>query len=371
MSELASSTSLQCSVTPGFTAWLQQSQSSVAVTTYQAGMVVFLSWDGQQVSLLARQFSKPMGLTIQGSRMALATRNDVMVLANAPLLARDYLANQPGRYDALFLPRVSYHTGDLNVHDLAFGKNGLWIVNTRFSCLAGLSHDHCFLPQWKPPFVTELAPEDRCHLNGMAMVDGEPKYVTALGTTDAPGAWRADKAHGGVLMEVPSGDILVRGLAMPHSPRWHNGAVWFLNSGAGQLCRFDPATKQSNVVCEFPAYLRGLHLFGDLALVGMCQIREKHIFGGLPVQQKHGDKLLCGVALLDLKSRREIGRCEFTSGCTELFEVQFLPGIQRPMIVNLEQPAAREAFPAPTFSYWLRPDNLIADYTHEPPPAAM
>jgi uncharacterized protein (TIGR03032 family) len=162
---------ITCSVTEGFAGWLQASGGSLAVSTYQAGKLALIGWDGRQPTLLLRDFEKPLGLAVLGPRLALATRHDVTVFANAPLLANDYLEEAPGKYDALYLPRVSYHTGDLNVHDLAFGKEGLWLVNTRFGCLAGLSHDYCFLPRWKPPFLTELAPEDRCHLNGLAMVD--------------------------------------------------------------------------------------------------------------------------------------------------------------------------------------------------------
>ncbi|MDZ4684622.1 MAG: TIGR03032 family protein [Planctomycetaceae bacterium] len=353
---------ITCSVTDGFAGWLQASGGSLAVTTYQAGKLALIGWDGRQPTLLLRDFEKPLGIVAQGPRFAMATRHDVTVFANAPLLARDYLEESPGKYDALYLPRVSYHTGDLNVHDLAFGKEGLWIVNTRFGCLAGLSHDHCFVPRWKPPFLTELAPEDRCHLNGLAMVDGEPRYVTALGTTDSPGAWREKKADGGVMMQVPSGEILLRGLSMPHSPRWHQGAVWFLNSGTGELCRHQPGANGWDVVCGLPAYLRGLCLLGDYAIVGMSTIREKHIFGGLPVQQRH-EKLLCGIAIVDLKRGVEIGRWDFGSGCTELYEVQFLAGVQRPMVLNLQQPATRDAFPASDFSYWLRPSKMVQDFS--------
>jgi uncharacterized protein (TIGR03032 family) len=207
MSETASPVTIECVVTPAFATWLQQANSTVAATTYQAGKVVFLSWDGQQVSLLARQFDKPMGLTVNGSQMALGTRHHVTLLADAPLLARDYLPEHPGRYDGLFLPRVSYHTGDLNVHDLAFGKAGLWLVNTRFSCLAGLSHSHCFVPRWKPPFVSEIAPEDRCHLNGLAMVDGEPRFVTSWKFPAAKflsGDWRCRTRHVGIMARCGS-----------------------------------------------------------------------------------------------------------------------------------------------------------------------
>lgn len=356
---------ISCKMSDQFAGWLQASGGSLAISTYQAGKLAFLGWDGNQVSLLLRDFDKPMGLYVLGSRLALATRTEITLFANAPLLAHDYIEDAPGRYDSLFLPRVTYHTGDLNTHDLAFGKDGLWIVNTRFCCLAGVSHDYCFQPRWKPPFVTELAPEDRCHLNGLAMVEGEPRYVTALGTTNEPGAWRANKATGGVILHVPSGEIVVSGLAMPHSPRWHNGALYFLNSGAGELCRYQPGHTRWETVCALPAYLRGLTLIGNYGVVAMSTIREKHIFGGLPVQQKH-EKLTCGVVIVDLVRGTEVGRFEFTSGCTELFEVQFLAGMQRPMIVSLQQPACRDAFPAPEFSYWLRPSKMIADFTNPP-----
>jgi uncharacterized protein (TIGR03032 family) len=92
--------------------------------------------------------------------------------------------------------------------------------------------------------------------------------------------------------------------------------------------------------------------------VGLSQIREKHIFGGLPVQDRF-DQLLCAVAVIDLKDGRTLGMFQFTEGCQELFDVQFLPGVRRPMILNPSQEAARQAFPAPTFSYWLRPSNEI------------
>ena len=145
---------------------------------------------------------------------------------------------------------------------------------------------------------------------------------------------------------------------MPHSPRWYQNRLYFCNSGAGELCALDPKTGKHQVVCTLPAYLRGLSFVGPFALVGMCQIREKHIFGNLPVQSRFA-KLLCGVNVIDLRSGQSVGMLEFTRGCQELFEVQFIPGIRRPMILNLQKEATRDAFTAPQFSYWLRPSNEI------------
>ena len=323
------------------------------VSTYQAGKVAMIGWDGRQVTLLMRQFDKPLGLAVQRSRIVLATRNDVTVFANSPLLAHHYLEQEPGRYDALYLPRITYHTGDLNTHDVAFQGEDIVLVNTRFSCLARLSPEYNFTPLWRPAFISDLVPEDRCHLNGVAMRDGRPTHVTALGTTDAPGAWRTGKAQGGVLIDVGTGQVVRDQLSMPHSPRWHQERLWVLNSGTGELLIVDPASGRCDAVCMLPGYLRGLCFVGPYAVIGLSKIREKHIFGGLPVQ-KRCEKLSCGLAVVDCRSGAQVGMFEYTVGCEELYDVQFLPGVYRPMILNLEKAAAREAMTNPDSSFWLR-----------------
>jgi len=282
------------------------------------------------------------------------------VLTNAPLLAHDFIQTEPGRYDALYLPRATYHTGDLHTHDITILGDEIWLAATRFSCLAKVSYDFSFLPVWKPRFVTDLVPEDRCHLNGIAVRDGRPRYVTALGTTDAAGAWRQNKATGGVLIDVQNDEIILDGLAMPHSPRWHDGRLWVLNSGAGELLAVDHAGGRSDVVCRLPGYLRGLCFHGPFALVGLSRIRERHIFGGLPVQQRC-EKLLCGIAVVDVRDGREVAFFEFTAGCEELYDVAFLPGVRRPMILNLQRPVVHAAVTNPESCYWLRPSSEVRE----------
>src|SRR5262249_9112957 len=142
----------------------------------------------------------------------------------------------------------------------------------------------------------------------------------------------------------------------PHSPRWYEGQLWVLNSGQGELLRVDATSGDVEIVCALPGYLRGLCFVGHYAVVGLCQIREKHIFAGLPISERF-ERLLCAVAAVDLRSGQSVGLFEFTAGCQELFEVQFLAGVRQGMILNREQPATREAFTAPGFSYWLRPSN--------------
>jgi uncharacterized protein (TIGR03032 family) len=335
---------------------MAEAGGSLAVTTYQANKVALLGWNGRQVTLVMREFSKPMGLAATGSRLALACRDQVFMFANVPALAHDYL--QPGQYDALYLPRTAYLTGELNTHDVAFGTDGLWLVNTRFSCLSILSDTYSFIPCWHPRFVSQLTPDDRCHLNGLGMQGGQPKYVTALGETNDPHGWRPNKARGGILIDVAANQVVLRDLSMPHSPRWHLDRWWLLNSGTGELWSLDPDRGQHTVVTVLPSFVRGLCFVGPYAVVGMSRIREKHIFGDLPVQDRF-DKLICGLAVIDLRTGRQTGQLEFTEGCTEVYDVQFLPGLLRPTILNLEKEASRQAITAPDFCYWLRPNAEV------------
>jgi uncharacterized protein (TIGR03032 family) len=352
-------TRIECVGSPETAEWLRDAPGAVAITTYQAGKVVVLGWSGG-ISMLPVDFDKPLGLARDGDRLALATRHAVVLLANAPALARDFDESRRGRYDALYLPRALYHTGDVNAHDLAYTSEGLVLCNTRFSCLARLSDRHNFEVVWKPPFISRIAPEDRCHLNGAAVVDGRAKYVTALGESDVVGGWREGKASGGVVIDVESGEIAARGLSMPHSPRWREGALWLLNSGEGRLVRMDPKDGRTTDVCELPGYLRGLSFAGPYALVGLSRIRERHIFGGLPIQQR-GVPLKCGAAIVDLRTGRPAGLFEFTAGVEEIFEVLFLPGAKQPMLTNATVPATRDAFTSPECAYWLRPSTLIRE----------
>ena len=347
-----------CSLDEGFSSWMSQVGGSLVVSTYQANRVALLGWNGQEVSLLLREFDKPMGLAVDRGRMLLATRHEVLLLANAPLLAHELIEGSPGRYDALYLPRVSFFTGDLNVHDVGVGAEGFWLVNSRFSCLSLASLEYSFLPRWKPPFVSELVPEDRCHLNGLAMDNGKPRYVTALGEADVVGGWRDKKATGGIVVDVAAGEIVLRGLSMPHSPRWYDGALWLLNSGTGELICADVQRGTYGVVCGLPGYLRGLCFVGPWAIVGLCQVRERHIFGGLPVHERYPE-LLCGLAVIDLRTGKPAGMFRFTAGCEEIYDVAFLPGVRQPTIQSPHSQAAHEGFTAPEFSYWLRPSAEI------------
>jgi uncharacterized protein (TIGR03032 family) len=344
---------VRCRASQGFLDWLHASDGSLLVSVYQAGLLLTFSSDGKQLFVMSRHFRKVMGVAVQGRRLALATMHDLIYLSDAKELAAGFPPNT-NTYDALYLPRATYHTGNLSTHEIAFGTETLWLVNTRFSCLSALSKDCSFVPVWQPKFITQLAPEDRCHLNGLAMDEGKPKFITALGDSNTPRGWSPDKAASGIVLDFASKEIIAHGLCMPHSPRWFGNRLWLCNSGKGEVLIVDPANGKPTVVCQVPAYLRGFTAVGNHLALGMSQIREKHIFGSLPVQ-KNKDRLMCGVCVIDLQSGKLAGTLEFTSGCQEVFDVQFLPGIRRPMILGTEQAVTRQAFTTPEFSYWLQP----------------
>ncbi|MFL5338572.1 MAG: TIGR03032 family protein [Gemmataceae bacterium] len=330
--------------TDSFVALLHQLGAALLVSTYQANKVLVVRATGLGLSTLVRTFDRPMGLAADGRRLAIGTRDRVWLLRNAPDIAPR--VEPAGRHDACFLPRSCHVTGDIGVHELAWAGEELWVVNTRFSCLCTLHPDYSFVPRWRPPFVTALAAEDRCHLNGLALVDGRPKYVTALGETDTRDGWRATKPHGGCLLDVPGEGTVASGLSMPHSPRWHDGRLWLLESGTGRLLLVDAATGRRQAVAEVPGFARGLALCGPYAFIGLSKIRPTSAMDGVPLAERR-EQLKCGVAAVDLGSGQVIAFLEFQTAVEEVFDVQLLRGPRFPEVMGFQKETLHHTFVIP------------------------
>src|SRR5262245_25077746 len=330
--------------TESFAPLLQTLRASLLVSTYQANKLLVVRADGGGLSTLVRTFERPMGMAVGARRFSLGTRNQIWFLQNAPDIAPR--VEPAGRHDACYLPRSCHVTGDIAVHELAWAGDELWVVNTRFSCLCTLHPDYSFVPRWRPPFITAFTADDRCHLNGLALVAGRPKYVTALGETDTAGGWRADKPQGGVLVEVPGGAVVARGLSMPHSPRWHDGRLWLLESGTGQLVQIDSATGRRQRVAELPGFARGLALAGPYAFVGLSKIRKTSAMDGVPLADRR-EQLKCGAAVLDLRSGRVVALLEFQTAVEESFDVQLLLGLRFPEVIGFQQETIQHTFVVP------------------------
>jgi uncharacterized protein (TIGR03032 family) len=305
---------------------------SLLVSTYQAGKVVVLGTQAGALSLGFHNFKRAMGVAIDGDRMAVGTSEQVWLLSAAPQIARHF--EDGTAYDQCFLTRGSWFTGEIQGHEMAWSGGELWVVNTLFSCLCTLDDRHSFVPRWRPSFISALAAEDCCHLNGLAVEGGKPRYVTALGETDTRAGWRPGKATGGCLIDIDSNEVVVRGLAMPHSPRVHQGRVWLLNSGKAELVEVCRSTGQTTVVAVLPGYTRGLAFHGNLAFIGLSRIRERSAFSGLPLDSRRAE-LKCAVAIVDIATGRIVAMFDFCSGVEEIFDVQ---------IVNARLPALSGPF---------------------------
>lgn len=314
--------------TASFPALLNDLRSSVAVTTYQAGRLVLLRACGDMLNTHFELLPMPMGLAAHGGQLAVGTKAQVRWYRNSPSAAR----RRAEGCDACFIPGLTHFTGNISIHEVAWAGNELWAVNTRFSCLCTFDVHHSFIPRWRPPFVSAYAPEDRCHLNGIGVRGSQVRYATCLGLTDEAGGWRENKARGGALVEVPSGAVIAAELCMPHSPRWHDGRLWVLNSGAGELAVVDERTGRLTTVAQLPGFTRGLDFAGPFAFIGLSQVRETAVFSGIPISQRQ--ERVCGVWIVDTRTGRTVGFVRFEGEVQEIFAVHVLPGLRYPDIMN-------------------------------------
>lgn len=310
---------------------LEHLRASLLVSTYQAGKLVVVGVHQGRLRFAFHNFERVMGLAVSPQRIAVGTRRHVYWLSPAHELARRV---QPlDSYDGCWLSRGSLVTGNVHGHEMAWGQGGLWLVNTLFSCLCTLEEGYSFVPRWRPAFISELAADDRCHLNGLAMEEGCPRFVTAHGESNEPAGWRANKASSGCVIDVSSREIVSRGLSMPHSPRCYQGLLWVLDSGTGRLITIDRASGCVEQVERFPGYTRGLCFCGQFAFVGLSKIRETSVFDGVPIADQRSE-LRCGVAVVDLASCRAVGWLQFHSGVDEIFAVDVLPGYLNPVLLG-------------------------------------
>jgi uncharacterized protein (TIGR03032 family) len=330
--------------TENFPAALDALGASLMVTTYQAGKLVMVRADNGRLNTHFRGFNVPMGLALAGDRLAIGTALEIWEFHNAPAVA-DKL-EPAGKHDACFLPRGSHTTGNIQIHEMAWGQEELWFANTRFSCLCTRDDRYSFVPRWRPPFVSGLAPEDRCHLNGLAMVDGRPRFLTALAVSDEPAGWRPHKRNGGVLLDLPSGEIVCLGLSMPHSPRWHDGRLWVLNSGAGGLGVVDLNTGRYEEIAALPGFTRGLDILGRYAFIGLSQVRESAVFSGIAIADRPVAERCCGVWVVDIVTGKIVAFVRFEDRLQEIFAVQVV-GHRFPDLINHDLARIADSFVLP------------------------
>ena len=322
-----------------FLDWLAGTRSSIAFTTYQAGKAFLLGVSlEERLSIGERTFPRSMGLAVSadGRTLALGTQYQIHRFDNVLPAGQ---ADSNG-YDALYAPHAAWVTGAIDVHDVAFGTDGRPLfINTLFSCIATVSDGHSFKPVWKPPFISRLAAEDRCHLNGLAAESGKARFVTAVSSSDVSDGWRDRRVGGGIVIDVESGEVVCQGLSMPHSPRLHAGRLWLLNSGAGELGFADLKTGRFEPVAFCPGYARGLAFLGQHAIVGLSLARDDRTFADLPLDaalHARDAEARCGLAIFDLVTGDMTAWVRIEGVVRELYDVAVLPNVRRASLIGFK-----------------------------------
>ncbi len=324
-----------------FVAWLAEQNVSLGFSTYQSGKVFLIGHnENDTLSVFERSFERPMGLYTDGEVIWLSTLYQIYRFKNSL---------KPGQlndgYDRLFVPQMSYMTADIDVHDISVSRQiGQPVfVNTLFSCLATVSPDTSFTAIWQPEFIDKLVPEDRCHLNGLAMKEGEPAFVTAIAKTNVADGWRDHRSKGGIVMDVAANEIIAQGLSMPHSPRWANNKLWLANSGAGEFGYINMETGQFEAIAFCPGYIRGVSIIGNYAVIGLSKPRHK-TFQGLPLDDrlaKENIEARCGLYVVDLENGSTPHWMNIEGIVSELYDVIQLPEIKRPSLIGFKNDQIR------------------------------
>lgn len=324
-----------------FPEWLRARGCSLAFSTYQTGKLFLMGVRPDGVlSVFDRTFERAMGLWAEEGRMWLGGAFQVWRFEDV----LDPGAMHDG-YDALYVPRVGHTTGDIDVHDVAHDASGrVLMVNTKYNCISALSDRHGFTVVWQPPFISEIAPGDRCHLNGMALVDGHLTYATATSRSNVLDGWRDHRNGGGVVMDVRSGEVVADGLSMPHSPRWHHGRLWLLNAGTGHLGFVDAESGEFTEVAFCPGFARGLAFVDDYAIVAMSKARGNATFQGLDLQgnlDSRGAAAQCGLHVINTVTGNAEQWVRIEGFADELYDVAVLPGVARPMALGFQSDEIR------------------------------
>lgn len=387
-----------CEYSDNLPAILKKLNISLAFTSYQAGRLMLVRSDGESLDVNFKSFPRPMGLTAgeEGITLGVFTQiinfqredgllnkikqplqnikddvtapriklkegersaSDTAPLGGGYALTSEQTEKQKEleayeqklsdpvdeRVDACFITRSGHYSGMINIHDIDWGDEGLWVVNSSFSCLCTLDPDYSFVPRWKPHFISELVAEDRCHLNGMTLKDGKPAYVTTFSKFDSLASWRNGDKYDGTLMCVETNKVLLDGLAMPHSPRWYREQVYFCNSGYGLICSYDPESGQSETIAEVPGFTRGMDFYGPIMFTGLSKIRRSDMSKPPPLTMKY-EETFSGIWLFNLEDNTEIGHIKFTGNVDQIYDIAVIPDCSFPEIIEPSHPRMRNHF---------------------------
>ncbi len=329
---------------------LQRGNISVIATLRPDAVACIGAQDGV-LTVSVTAVKSPFGLATDGARLAIGGRREITVYARSTRLA-DHMPGRAGQHDLLFVPINTYRTGECMVHDMALDGPSVVFINTQFSCLGRVDGFSSFVPLWQPSFISQLMPEDRCHLNSFAMHEKRIRYATAFAPSDSAAGYRELPNDSGIIIDVEANAVVVTGLIKPHSVRLFDDKLYVLNSAAGDVLRVDVAGRSSETLASLPGFTRGLRMHGDVLFVGLSTLRASARSLNLPLSGR-ADTLVAGIAALDRDSGQLLGMLRFATGVEELFDFVVLPGVRRPLVLDPAPDAKMVGIETPAGSYWM------------------
>ncbi len=338
---------------------LHKLKSTLIYSTYQAGKVIMISSaNGDTITKYAKNFKRPMGIAVSedSKQLAIASKSEIGIFSSNPVLAASY-PEQKEKYSHLYIPQSKFNTGIVDTHEIVWSEDELLITNTLFSSISKMSHRYHFDLYWKPDFISSLAPEDRCHLNGVALVDGKPKYVTMFAKTDEAKGWRKLPYNSGMLMDIDTGEVLLSDLALPHSPVVYEGMIYFLLSATGDVMCYDIEKKEAKRLTNFNTFVRGMEVVGDLIFLGLSKIREgSQFFSQLPIKSEDS---YCGIRVINRLTGKEVGGLTYTDRIEEIFAVKVAKGVTSPAILTERDELYDKCISVPNSeNYWLEQEKI-------------
>ncbi|WP_462157484.1 TIGR03032 family protein [Pseudoalteromonas sp. GB56] len=327
---------------------------SVMFTTYQADRVVLLNSSDSGLKCLVRYFPRPMGIALNDDLLAIAMKDQVTTFKQSSKLAFEY-PNKPGQYDSIFFPLSVHFTGKIDAHDVSFSNEGLVVVSTAYNCISKVGGTFGFEPLWKPDFIDEVFPTDKCHLNGMAIDEnGELALATAFSETNVYFGWKQTNQNG-LLFDLRNNTVVCRDLQMPHSPRVFNGDIYLLESLAETLVRIDRETGMKEVLYKFTGFARGMNLIGKYAFIGISKFREESL-RNLSINIDNSN-VVPSIVVFDLSKNTVIGEIQFHSDIEEIYDVVCVKGTISTNILNSNEVDGYNPINTPSLTGWFKTEG--------------
>jgi uncharacterized protein (TIGR03032 family) len=259
--------------TNSFTEILKQEKISLIISSNKTDQIIIIKADQDILNLTSHIYNQPTAIAFNNEnennnqKLAIATNREIWELGNFPETAKKL---EPlGKYDACFVPKNIQVTGNINVLDMGYIKGELWLINNRFSCLCTLDSNYSFIPRWNADFINKKYGKNISYLNGLAMENNRPKYITSLAESDYINNNINPNINSGIIIDIETDNIILENLSLPNFPRFYQGKLWFLESGKGHLSYYDFQSQKQVIIAQLPCLTTGLDFAGNFAFIGL------------------------------------------------------------------------------------------------------